>query len=183
MIIIIIVIFKNYRFYWKETSQLFWRYKSISSLNWRELEKNDHCLLQSSYSVLRFAMSTLRNWMGPRRVLNIAERNLLHLLETEPRFLGRSVRSLVTIPTELSPLPRSIWYWGKDMASLDIDKKIYDIAKRIRNRYWHSVSTYLYRTNTVMLLREIMVTQCPHSPQDALVAGSTNSPDSWICQQ
>jgi len=32
------------------------------------------------------------------------ERNLLPLSKTEPRFLGRPVRSLVTIPTELSRL-------------------------------------------------------------------------------
>jgi hypothetical protein len=33
------------------------------------------------------------------------EKNLLPLPEIEPRFLGRPARSLVDVPTELSPLP------------------------------------------------------------------------------
>jgi hypothetical protein len=50
-----------------------------------------------------FYTHSSRAWMWPRDGLDILEKriNLLHLPETEPRFLRWTARSLITIPTTL----------------------------------------------------------------------------------
>jgi len=50
-----------------------------------------------------FYTHSSRAWVGPKDGLDILEKriNLLHLPETEPRFLSWTARSLVTIPTTL----------------------------------------------------------------------------------
>jgi hypothetical protein len=56
-----------------------------------------------------------------------------------------------------------------------------DISFNCSCSYTWNVGISLYTTKIVMMLRDIMVTQCHNRAQQTLTARSTNSVGRWIC--